>query len=84
MARWNIRRALEIAALVRERWPEQWVALAARLDLGDAELDQWRKASDSLTTGFDASTGIYEQFAGFFNLEDIDLARYAGRTALST
>ena len=68
MARWNIRRAFEIAALLRERWPDHWVPLAARLALGEAELDQWRETADSLATGFDTASGIYEQFAGFFSL----------------
>ena len=27
MARWNIRRALDVAALLRERWPERWASL---------------------------------------------------------
>jgi len=80
MARWNIRRAIEIAALLRDRWPERWGALAARLGLNDAELSRWREVADTLVTGFDAAAGIYEQFTGFFALEDIDLAQYAGRT----
>ena len=80
MARWNIRRGLEVAALLREHWREHWVKLAARLALDDAELERWRQAADTLVTGFDAKTGMFEQFSGFFGLEDIDLAAYAGRT----
>ena len=34
MARWNIRRALDIAALLRERWPARWTSLAGRLASG--------------------------------------------------
>jgi trehalose/maltose hydrolase-like predicted phosphorylase len=34
MARWNIRRALEVAALLRERWPECWTGLSSRLGSG--------------------------------------------------
>jgi trehalose/maltose hydrolase-like predicted phosphorylase len=80
MARWNIRRALEVATLLHERWPEQWATLAGRLGLDDAELAHWLGVADTLVTGFDSATGLYEQFAGFFTLEDIDLAKYAGRT----
>src|SRR5215472_12515957 len=80
MARWNIRRAIDIAALLRDRWPERWGALAARLGLNGAELSRWREVADTLVSGFDAAAGIYEQFTGFFALEDIDLAQYAGRT----
>jgi trehalose/maltose hydrolase-like predicted phosphorylase len=80
MARWNIRRALDVAALLRERWPECWARLSSRLGLDDAELKQWLNAADTMATGLDTKTGLFEQFAGFFALEDIDLTDYAGRS----
>jgi trehalose/maltose hydrolase-like predicted phosphorylase len=80
MARWNIRRGLEVAALLRDRWPARWTALSTALDLDDAELDQWRDAADTLKTGLDPKTGLFEEFAGYFDLEDIDLSAYAGRS----
>ncbi len=33
-----------------------------------------------MATGLDVRTGLFEQFAGFFALEDIDLTNYAGRS----
>src|SRR3984957_8426911 len=33
-----------------------------------------------MATGLDPATGLFEQFAGYFALEDIDLANYAGRS----
>ena len=42
MARWNIRRAIDVAALLRKRWPECWASLSSRLGLDDTELGQWR------------------------------------------
>jgi len=80
MARWNIRRALDAAALLREGWPRDWTRLSTSLGLDETELGAWRRAADTLATGLDAKTGLYEQFAGFFALEDIDLAAYAGRS----
>ena len=80
MARWNIRRALDVAALLRERWPEHWERLASRLGVDDTELQQWLNVAETMATGLDAATGLFEQFAGFFALEDIDLANYAGRS----
>jgi trehalose/maltose hydrolase-like predicted phosphorylase len=81
MARWNIRRALDVAALLRARWPECWTRLAARLDLDDAALARWRTVADTMATGYDSGTRVFAQFAGFHDLEAIDLAEYAGRTA---
>jgi trehalose/maltose hydrolase-like predicted phosphorylase len=80
MAGWNIRRGLDVVAWLRERHPDRWAALSGQLALDDAELAQWREADESLVTGFDAHSGLFEQFAGYYALEPIDLAEYAGRT----
>jgi trehalose/maltose hydrolase-like predicted phosphorylase len=80
MARWNIRRAIDVAALLRERWPECWKSLSSRLGLDDAELNQWQSAADTIASGLDSNTGLFEQFAGYFALEEINLADYAGRS----
>jgi trehalose/maltose hydrolase-like predicted phosphorylase len=80
MARWNIRRALEVAALLSERWPERWTHLSSQLDLAETELEHWREVAETMATGLDRKTGLFEQFAGFFALDEIDLANYAGRS----
>ena len=80
MARWTIRRAAETAALLRERWPAAWAGLSARLGVRDGEIAQWLAVADAMATGFDRSTGLFEQFDGYYGLEPIDLADYAGRS----
>jgi trehalose/maltose hydrolase-like predicted phosphorylase len=80
MARWNLRRASEVAALLRERWPKRGAEITSGIALEDEELEEWRKAGETLATGLDVKSGLIEQFAGFFNLSEIDLAQYAGRT----
>src|SRR6185312_6213653 len=72
--------ALDVAALLRERWPGRWATLSRRLGLGGTELETWRRAADEMTTGLNPNTGLFEQFAGYFALEQIDLADYAGRS----
>ncbi|ACL62778.1 glycoside hydrolase family 65 protein [Methylobacterium nodulans] len=80
MARWNIERGLDVAALLQELWPETWDGLSERLGLDEPELIQWREAAQTIVTGFDPATGLFEQFAGFSALEEIDLAAYSGRS----
>ncbi len=80
MARWNIRRALDVAALLRERWPKDWTRLSSRLDLGEAELKEWSAVAETIVAGLDPKTGLFEEFEGYFGLEDIDLEAYAGRS----
>ncbi len=79
MAAWNLERGVETVGLLRERWPGQWEQLAARLGLSDAEVDSWGAAAAAMYTGQDSSTGFIEQFAGYFQLEPIDLSTYEGR-----
>jgi trehalose/maltose hydrolase-like predicted phosphorylase len=80
MARWNIQRGLETAELLRARWPERGEALWRKLALTEHELVAWRDAADRIVTLFDPATGLYEEFAGFHQLEHIDLTAYADRT----
>ena len=80
MARWNIRRALDVAALLRDRWPDRWARLSSRLGLDDTELKHWLEVAETMATSLDLRTGLFEQFAGFFALEEINLADYAGRS----
>jgi trehalose/maltose hydrolase-like predicted phosphorylase len=80
MARWTIRRALDISTLLRARWPERWTALAARLGVDDAELASWLDAAETMATGLHSQTGLFEQFTGYSGLEEINLANYAGRS----
>ncbi len=80
MARWNIRRGIAIAALLRSNWPGRWAELSKQLDLNDAELRQWAEAAETLFIGFTPESGLFEQFAGYFDLEPVELSHYADRT----
>jgi hypothetical protein len=81
MARWNLARGLEtIDLLLRARWPERGEVLWQELALTDDELADWRDAAVRIVIGSDPTTGLYEEFAGFHELEHIDLAAYADRT----
>jgi trehalose/maltose hydrolase-like predicted phosphorylase len=79
MATWNLERGLETARLLGRRWPEQWATLRARLGLDEAELVLWETVATKLVDGFDPSSGLFEQFKGYFALEPIDLNAYATR-----
>ena len=80
MARWTIRRALEAAALLRDEWPAAWSLLASRIGLDDGELRGWSAVAEAMATRLDPGSGLFEQFEGYFGLEDINLADYAGRS----
>ena len=81
MAAFNIELGLEVVKLLQRRWPTRWAALGKKLSLSAEETSLWGEVREKLLTGFDPGTGLFEQFAGFFRLEDIDLKAYAERTA---
>jgi len=79
MAQWNLECAAEAARLLAERWPDRRLELARRIDLTEDEPEAWRDLARRMYTGFDSRTGLFEQFQGYFGLQDIDLAQYAPR-----
>ena len=72
MARWNLRRTL--AALQRP---------SLRHGVSAVEQRNWSDLVDGLVDGFDANTGIYEQFAGFHRLEPLLIADVAPRRPIA-
>jgi trehalose/maltose hydrolase-like predicted phosphorylase len=81
MAQWNLERGQEIARLLRLRWPRRWAALQRRLRIGTAELAHWEDVAARLAVVPDPATGLLEQFAGFFQLQPVDLSAYEPRGA---
>jgi trehalose/maltose hydrolase-like predicted phosphorylase len=67
MARWNLRRATRDAAE----------------HVGEKERRRWEALADALVDGYDPTSGLYEQFAGFFALEDLVIAELAPQRPIS-
>lgn len=80
LAAWNLEHGTKVAALLRECWPDRWQAVAASLSLAPTEPAEWRRIADGMYTGFHPETGLFEQFRGYFDLEEVDLASYEPRT----
>jgi trehalose/maltose hydrolase-like predicted phosphorylase len=69
MARWNLRRAAEAAA--------QYGGAA------EGERQRWLDTAAALVDGYDATSGVYEEFAGFFGLEPLVIADLAPRRPIA-
>jgi trehalose/maltose hydrolase-like predicted phosphorylase len=67
MARWNLRRAAVVGSGL----------------VAEEERHTWLKLADALVDGYDAETGIYEQFAGYFRLEPVLIAELAPRRPIA-
>jgi trehalose/maltose hydrolase-like predicted phosphorylase len=64
MARWNLQRAAELVGDTTD-------------DGSRTEAERWRLLAGALVDGFDPSTTIYEQFAGYHRLEHIPIHHQA-------
>jgi trehalose/maltose hydrolase-like predicted phosphorylase len=79
LARWNIRRGLEAMAWLGESHPKRAAELRRKLRLTDKELRDWRLVADDMVDGFDPETKLFEQFGGFYQLDDIEPERLTPR-----
>lgn len=70
MARWNLRRAADLV----QRFPD---------GVGDEERRRWLDVAGALADGYDPTTGLYEEFAGFFDLEPLLIAEVAPRRPIT-
>ena len=79
LARFNIRRALEAMDWLERADPAAAAGLLERTGLDAAEQTQWAAVADRLVDGFDPETRLFEQFAGFYGMADVDPAALAQR-----
>lgn len=74
MAQWHLQKALDMLAWLESHAPEKARQLRETLDLSPARLDHWRDVIDNIIILYDADSGVFDQFEGFFDLEHIDPA----------
>jgi kojibiose phosphorylase len=74
MAIFNLERAADAVAILQREQITDWPGLSQRLGLTEDESQRWRALAGQLVTGFDPITKLFEQFSGYFQLEEIDVA----------
>lgn len=79
MARWNLRLALETIEWLKLHAPDRATELAQQLDLTPERLDHWRDVIARLYLPV-SPAGVLEQFEGYFQRRDVDLAALEPRT----
>ncbi len=81
MAAWNLRRGTDIVRWLKREHPEVFSSLAARIGFKTQETARWLQVAGNMYNGFIPACNFIEQFAGYFDLEDIDVRKYEPRTA---
>ena len=79
MAQWNLQTAFEVLSWLQEQAPEKARELVDRLDLRDQRLETWRDVIEKIYLHIEPS-GLIEQFEGYYQRKDVDLAALEPRT----
>ncbi len=75
MARWNIRRALDVAALYASAWPKDRTRLSSRVDLGEAELKSVERPVAGTICPVSIQTGFSRNSKDVWELEGQSIRR---------
>jgi kojibiose phosphorylase len=80
MVQWHLEKALSLLEWLRNSHPERAAELEGQLDLTPERSKHWAHIVRHMLVLRDPQTGLIEQFEGFFDLEDMNLADYEWRT----
>jgi trehalose/maltose hydrolase-like predicted phosphorylase len=80
MAAFNLEGASEAVAILKQSHPTDGERLSVRLGLKDSECQRWRTLATAIVTGADPATKLFEQFAGYFGLEEADVVAQRDHT----
>ena len=74
MAIFNLEAAADTIEILQREQVADWKRLCTDLHLAGTEPGTWRALARALVTGLDPATKLFEQFAGYFQLEEVDVA----------
>jgi len=79
MVKWHLRTALDTLAWLQETAAARATALSDQLHLTPERLSRWHNIAEKIVILQAADSQLMEQFEGFFDLKDINLADYEPR-----
>jgi kojibiose phosphorylase len=79
MAQWHLEKAIAVYDWLVQKFPERARELEEKLQLTAQERSHWQDIIAKILLLYDPLTELIEQFEGFFQLEDINLADDQGR-----
>ncbi|MBD2344265.1 glycoside hydrolase family 65 protein [Anabaena subtropica] len=80
MVQWHLQSALALWDWFKHVYPQKAAQLVEQLNLTTERLHCWAEIQERIFVNQNAATGLIEQFEGFFQLEDVNLADYEPRT----
>ncbi len=80
LARWNLVTAFQVLDWLKRTDPDQATALTSSLDLTQERLEHWKEVIDHIYQGFNPDSHLFEQFEGYFDLNDPPLSSFEPRS----
>ncbi|MAT97595.1 MAG: family 65 glycosyl hydrolase [Anaerolineaceae bacterium] len=71
VARWHLQTALEVVDWLEQNYPDEAEELTIELQLTEADYGRWQDIIDNIVFNYDETSGLIEQFEGFFELEEV-------------
>ena len=79
MAQWNLQTAFDVLSWLQDRAPEKANKLITGLDLNESRLEKWHDVIEKVYLHIESS-GLIEQFEGYYQRREVDLAAMEPRT----
>ncbi len=79
LVQWHLERAVAVYEWLQLKFPDCAAELAQRLKITPEQLLLWQTTIAQIYIPYNAETGLIEQFEGFFQLQDLNLADYEPR-----
>lgn len=78
MAIFNLETAADAMEILQRKRVADWPRLCTHIHLAREEPARWRALAGALVTGFDPATKLFEQFAGYHQLDEVDVVTQRG------
>jgi len=79
IVKWHLQVAVEVFKWIEKSAPEQFNRLLKDLKSTKKIFQEWQQIAEKIFIPLDKSTGMIEQFEGFFKLEELDMGSYEPR-----
>ncbi len=80
MVQWHLEKALDVYEWLSQTFAEKATELEEKLQVTQKRRLRWRDIAENIFIPYNRETGLIEQFEGFFQLKDVNLADYEPRT----
>ncbi len=76
MARWNLRKAIELYHLLQQDHEAHFSRIIDDLDLRDEEVSHWGQMAEKIFIPFDQEKQLIEQFEGYFQRKEVPITHW--------